>query len=125
MAEALGCVTVKSVLLVPVPPEFVTLIGPVVAPAGTAVEICVPEFTVKTAAVPLNATADVPVNPVPVIVTAVPTAPLVGLNEVIEGGAGGGDPVSTTKFVALVAVLAAFVTLIFPVLAPLGTLVVI
>jgi hypothetical protein len=41
--------------------------------------ICVPpRFTVKLAGVPLKVTAVAPVNPVPVIVTEVPTGPLSG-----------------------------------------------
>ena len=39
-------VTVKLVALVAVPAAFVTVIGPVVADAGTGAVICVVEFTV-------------------------------------------------------------------------------
>src|SRR2546422_103245 len=53
---------------------------------------------------PLNCTAVAPVNTVPVIVTLVPTGPLVGV-----------------KLVALVAVPPGVVTLIAPVVAPVGT----
>ncbi len=55
------------------------------------------------------------------IVTLVPTAPLVGVNDVIVGT---GEAV-TVKLVPLVAVPSGFVTLNGPVVAPLGTVVVI
>jgi hypothetical protein len=109
-------VTVKLDELVAVPAAFVTLIGPLVAPSGTFARSCVSESTVKAlAAVPLKVTLVVPLNPLPVRVTSVPTGPLVGLNEAICG------VTITTKSLALLAVPSAFVTLIGPVLAPLGT----
>jgi hypothetical protein len=78
--------TVKFELLEPVPPGVVTATFPVVAPAGTVVVIEVDETTVKgVAAVVLNFTAVAPVKFWPVIVTAAPGAPLVGVNEVTEG----------------------------------------
>src|SRR5262249_41626083 len=49
--------TAKLVALVAVPPEVVTLMGPVVAFAGTVAVICVLLLTVKAAARPLNLTA--------------------------------------------------------------------
>jgi hypothetical protein len=50
-----GDVTVKEELLVTVePPDTETLIGPVVAPAGTVTINCVFEAAVTVAAVPLN-----------------------------------------------------------------------
>jgi hypothetical protein len=65
---------------------FVTLIVPVVAPAGTVALICVSELTVNVvAAVPLKLTPLAPVKPVPASVTLVPTAPLAGVNELITG----------------------------------------
>jgi hypothetical protein len=48
--------TVKLPLLLPVPPEVVIVIGPVVAPDGTVAVICDAEFTVKLAETPLNDT---------------------------------------------------------------------
>jgi hypothetical protein len=63
------------------------LIGPLVAPAGTVAVICVSEFTVKVPPVPLNMTAVAPVNPLPLIVTDVPTGPLEGLKVLIDGAA--------------------------------------
>src|SRR5581483_4954936 len=68
----------------------VTETGPDVAPAGTVAVIVELDTTVKGAAVPLKATDVAPVNPLPEIVTNVPTGPEVGRNDVIVGGAGGG-----------------------------------
>src|SRR5213593_699798 len=78
-------ITVKTFALVPVPPGVVTLSGPVVAPVGTVAWIVVAEVTVKLALTPLNATAVAPVKFVPLIVTLVPTGPLVGVKPVIVG----------------------------------------
>jgi len=83
-----GGVTLKAVALVAVPPGAVTLIVPVDAPAGTVAAIDVSEPTVNDALVPANLTLVAPVKLVPVIVTLVPTGPLVGLNDAIVGGAG-------------------------------------
>src|SRR5438552_2324842 len=78
--------TVKALVLVAAPPGVVTLSGPVVAPVGTISRIVVAEATVKGAApVPLNVTAVAPVKFVPLIVTMVPTGPLVGVKLVIVG----------------------------------------
>src|SRR5256885_13275473 len=74
-----GLITVKLPALFAVPPEVVTLIGPLVAPAGTVAVIAVAELTVKLALVPLNSTALAPVKFVPLIVTLVPTGPLAGV----------------------------------------------
>src|SRR5205085_3758339 len=107
---------VKLVALVPVPAAFVTVIFPLVAPVGTVALICVSEFTVNVvAAVPLKLTPVAPVKPVPVRVTLVPAGPLTGVNEVMLG------TTVTVKLVALVPVPAAFVTVIFPLAAPVGT----
>jgi hypothetical protein len=100
----------------------VTEIFPVVAPVGTVVAILVAVLEVTVAAVPLNFTvlfAGVVSKLVPVMVTASPTIPLVGLKLVIEGG----GPV--TVKVELVPVRLATVTVIAPVVAPAGTEVVI
>lgn len=113
-------VTVKSVALVAVPLAVVTVIFPVVAPAGTVAVILVAEVTVNVAETPLNLTDEAPVKPVPVMVTFVPTDPLLGENEVIVGGLG-----VTVKLLELVAVPPGFVTLIAPVSAPDGTVAVI
>ena len=65
--------------------------------------------------VPLKATDVAPVKCEPFTVTVVPMIPLVGVNELIEG------VVITLKLPALVPVPAALVTLIVPVVAPVGT----
>lgn len=109
--------TVKLVELVSVPPGVVTLMVPVVAVAGTVAVIWVLESTVKPAVVPLNFTEVAPVKPVPVIVTLIPVAPLVGVKPRMSG--------LTVKLPVLVAVPAEVVTLIFPVVAPAGTVAVI
>jgi len=81
-----GLITVKLPALLAVPAGLVTLIGPVAAPAGTVAVIALAEFTVKLALVPLNRTAVAPVNFVPLIVTLVPTGPLLGAKLAIVGG---------------------------------------
>src|SRR5438034_7382296 len=109
--------TVKLAELVPVPPAVVTLILPDTAPAGTVAVILVAELTEKVvAATPPNFTEVAPVKAVPLMVTTVPTGPLVGVNEEIVGAAA-----VTVKSDALVAVPPGVVTVIFPVTAPLGT----
>jgi hypothetical protein len=63
------------------PAGAVTAIDPVVAPAGTVVTICVAVDAVTVAFVPLNVTVfwpGVALNPVPAMVTGVPTGPLPG-----------------------------------------------
>ena len=109
--------TVKLLALTAVPPGATTVIFPVVAPVGTTAVICVPAlFTVNPAAVPLNRTADVPENPVPLMLTLDPIAPLVGLNPVMLVTL----PV-TVKLPPLVAVPFGPDTEIGPVVAPTGT----
>src|SRR5437667_3516634 len=78
-------VTVKLLLLVAVPPGVVTLSGPLVAPLGTVAAIEVEEFTVKLALAPLNVTPVATLKAVPLIVTLLPTGPLVGAKLVIVG----------------------------------------
>ena len=70
----------------------------------------------KLALAPLNATEVAPVKFVPLIVTLVPTGPLVGVTLVIVGGLA-----VTVKVLALVAVPAGVVTVSGPVVAPVGT----
>src|SRR5437879_5668120 len=115
--------TVKLAELVPVPAEFVTVMGPVVAALGKLTVICVSEATEKypAADAPLNATPVVPVKCVPVTVTEVAVVPLVGVKELMVGAAAP----FTVKLPLLVAVKPLLVALIGPVVAPLGTLVVI
>jgi hypothetical protein len=109
--------TVNFVPLVSVPEGVVTEIFPVVAPGGTVAVIFVSELTVNVAVVPLNFTAVAPENPVPLIVTEVPTGPLFGENEVIVGSA----PLVTVNCAVLVAKPSGVTTLIRPVVAPAGT----
>src|SRR5215471_14253290 len=107
-------VTVKLVELLAVPPAVVTLILPVTAPVGTVAVIFVSETTVNEVALtPPNVTFVAPLRLLPVMVTTVPTAPLVGLKVVIEG--------STKNFRLLVRVLPGVVTVTKPVVAALGT----
>ena len=78
--------TVKLPALVAVPPPLVvTVIAPVVAPAGTCAVIAVEEFIVKIAAVPLNCTPLAESRLVPLITTVVPAVPLVGAKPVTVG----------------------------------------
>src|SRR5439155_23354990 len=107
-----GLMTVKLLPLLAVPPSFPTRRSSDLAPDGTVAVIAVAEFTVKLALVPLNRTAVAPVKLVPLIVTLVPTGPLVGVKLVMVGG------VITVKLLALLAVPPAVVTLIGPVVAP-------
>src|SRR5262245_44904095 len=98
-------------------PPTVTTTLPVVAPAGTAAVMLVADQLVVAAVVPLKVTVLVPwVAPklVPVIVTAAPTAPLVGLRVVIVGV---GSTVNDVP--ALGTPLTVTTTL--PVVAPAGT----
>ncbi len=115
-------VTVNVPELVSVPPGVVTLILPVVAPEGTVAVILLAELMVNVALVPLNFTEVAPVKFEPLITTEVPTGPLFGLNPVMVGA---GCVPDTVKFEELVAVPPGVVTLIFPVVAPEGTVAVI
>src|SRR5262245_16693258 len=78
-------VTVKFVELEAVPPAVVTLITPVTAPVGTVAVIWVSETTVNEALMPPKVTFVPPLKLFPVIVTNVPTGPLVGEKLVMEG----------------------------------------
>jgi len=115
LAIAGGLTTVNELPLVAVPPGVVTLSGPVVAPAGTVAWMEVSELNVKVAPTPLKATALAPVNFVPLIVTVVPTGPLVGAKLAIAGG------LTTVNELPLVAVPPGVVTVSVPVVAPAGT----
>jgi hypothetical protein len=116
-----GTVTVKLVPLVAVPTGVVTDIVPVVAPLGTVAVIDVALTTLYVDAdAPLNFTEVAPVKFVPAIVTLVPTTPDVGLNDVIVGAVA-----LTVKLVLLVAVPPGVVTVMGPVVAPLGTVAVV
>lgn len=117
-----GSVTVKSDPEVAVCSDTVTVIFPVVAPEGTVTFNCVFVAAVTVAVVLLNLTvfsAATRLKLSPVMTTAVPTLPEVGLKLLMEGGVIAGVP--TKKSVVVVAVCSFTVTLIFPVLAPSGT----
>src|SRR5580765_5560215 len=91
---------------------------PVVAPKGTVV-VTVPELlTVNVAVLPPKVTAVAPVKFVPVIVTPVATAPLAGAKDVMAG-------VTVKRVVVIKGPLPGVVTVMGPVVAPAGTVVVI
>ena len=82
-------VTVNVPALVAVPPGVVTLHFPLVAPAGTLAVIFVAELIVNDAFVVPSLTAVAPLKFVPLMVTEVPTGPLVGEKLETVGAAGG------------------------------------
>ena len=112
---------VKELALAAVPPGVVTMIGPVVAFAGTVAVICEGDLTLNEALTPLKVTSVVPERFVPLMVTDVPVVPRVGVKLEIVGV----DPVVTVNGDALVAVPLGVVTAIDPVVAPVGTVAVI
>jgi hypothetical protein len=113
-----GPATKNDAAVVAVPMGFDTLIGPVVAPDGTVVVI-LPFVTTtnELTPAPWKRTVVVPKKPEPKMETGVPTWPLCGENPVMTGAV----MVTTLKFVALVAVPAGVVSVIFPLVAPGGT----
>jgi hypothetical protein len=111
-----GMVTVKGIALLARPPT-VTTTFPLIAPLGTGTVTLVALQLLGVADVPLNAMVLVPcVAPkfAPVMVTAVPTGPDVGLRALIDGGTVTvkGRPLLTRP---------PTVTTTFPVVAPVGT----
>ncbi|CAB4889598.1 unannotated protein [freshwater metagenome] len=76
---------VKEPALSASPPAVATLIEPVVAPVGTTAVIEFTEATEYAATIPLKPTDVAAAMPVPVMVTAVPAAPEVGVKLVITG----------------------------------------
>jgi hypothetical protein len=97
-------VTVNATPLLATPPT-VTTTFPLVAPLGTGTTMLVADQFVGAAFVVLNVTVLVPcVAPklVPLIVTAVPIAPLAGASDVIDGAAAT-PPVTVTLLNAAVA----------------------
>jgi hypothetical protein len=108
-------ITAKFVALVTLPPGPVTVIGPLVAPAGTLATICVSLEIMKTAGWPLKLTAVAPLKFVPVKVTLLPARPEAG-EKLVSVGTG-----MTVKLEALVTTPAGLVTVIGPVVAPAGT----
>jgi hypothetical protein len=111
--------TVKFVVLVAVPSGVVTPMSPVVALGGTVAISWVAEVTLNVALTPLNVMAIAPVKFAPVIVTSVPTGPLVGVKVEMVGAA------RTVNAAALVAVPPGVVTFMVPLVAPAGTVAVI
>src|SRR5689334_9019649 len=114
--------TTKSCELRPVPPVVVALMRPDETFAGTVNESAVVEEMVDEAVTPFNCTvvADV-LKLVPETLIDAPETPDVGVKLVIVGAPG----TVTTKSVALVTVLPPTVTVMRPVVAPLGTVVLI
>jgi hypothetical protein len=111
-----GTVTVNVRLLLARPPT-VTTTFPVVAPVGTGTTMLVADQLVGVAVVPLNVTVLVPLvapKPVPAIVTAVPTGPLVGDRLVRLGG-------TVTVNVRPLLARPPTVTTTLPLVAPVGT----
>lgn len=112
--------TVKGVAEELVPSRLETEMGPLVALPCTTARSRVSEITVKVPVVLkiptilLNDTLVVPVKYLPVMVTSVPTGPLVGVKLVMIGG------VVMVKLVVEEVVPAEFVTLMGPEVAPLG-----
>jgi len=78
-------VVVKFDALVPVPAAVVTEIFPAAAPSGTVALICVAETTLNDAVRVPNFTTVAPLKFVPVIVTALPVIPDIGVNELTAG----------------------------------------
>jgi hypothetical protein len=100
-----AALTVKERGLAAVPAEQVTVIGPLLAPAGTIAVTVVALSTLKYAERPLKRTALTPTRYLPFTVTLVPTGPEVGLKLVSAGvgavdvgdGDGDGDCVSSAR----------------------------
>ncbi len=113
----LGAITTKPCVLLAVPAAVVTMINPLVAPAGTMAVIEFTPFTKKPAETPLNLTLCTLTKLVPVIVICAPAWPLIGLKKLIEGS---GDAAWTLKTPALVALPLLVITVIGPVPAPDG-----
>jgi hypothetical protein len=118
---ATGCCTVKLADDVVVPFEVTTVICPLVAPTGTAVTIWLLADDDTVAAVPLNFTDTGSARLVPEIVTVLLTTPTEGDIPVIVGVVGVTGVVLTVKDEDDVAVPPAVVTVMVPVVAPLGT----
>jgi hypothetical protein len=78
------CVPVNTSGLAVVPPGVVITIFPVFAPVGTSAVTCVSEFTVNVVAfTPPKVTLEACARVTPVMVTGVPTGPLVGVKVLI------------------------------------------
>ena len=95
---------VKSLVLVAVFAPTVTVILPVVVAGGTVATSCVVLPELREAVVPLNLTvleASVELKFVPVMVTEVPTTPLVGEKLVMVGAVGGSGMVASVSAIWL------------------------
>jgi hypothetical protein len=116
-ADSAGIVTAKGAAELAVPLAVEMLMTPETAPVGTVARTCVEETNEKlVAATPPKRTAVAPVRFVPVIVTTVPTGPLVGVKLVMVGVG-----TVTINEDVLVAEPLDVVTVICPVAAPAGT----
>ena len=78
--------TPNEAALVPAPAGVLIAMGPVRALEGTVAVTWESDFTLNFADTPLKVTDVDPVNPVPLMVTFVPTGPEVGLKLVMDGG---------------------------------------
>src|SRR5205807_2108706 len=108
-----------------VPPRVVTVMRPLVAPAGTWPLIWWSESTLAPGSgTPLNLTWVTSVKPEPAIVTAVPAGPLPGTLGPTSAEAGEKPATRgvTSRVAALVAVPPGVVTVICPSLAVAGTI---
>ena len=99
--------------LVATPPGVMIVILLVIAAVGTVAVTCVAELTTNVAVTSPNVTFVVCVNPVPLMTTCVPTAPLVGLKLEMVG--------MTLKIWLLVRMPEGVVTLTDPVVPVTGT----
>ena len=111
----------RNRLLVAVPPGVATANDPLHAPVGTVATICDADITTKGTARPPNVTVVAPDRFAPEIVTLVPTGPLDGDNDEIDGAATGVTTGVTTVNDPLVAVPPGVVTANEPLEAPVGT----
>ena len=118
-----AAVTVNVTPLLATPPAAVTTTFPVVAPVGTvAVMLEAPQLVIVVALVPLNFTLPFPCDGPkldPAITIDDPTAPVLGVNDVMLGAA------VTVNVTPLLATPPAAVTTTLPVVAPVGTVAVI
>jgi hypothetical protein len=113
-------VTVKLCVCTSVQPVLLMVIGPVTAPAGTVVVICVLLLMVKLAVtLLLKRTAVTPVKLLPVMMTLLPVAPLVGERELTVGQA------VTVKLCVCTSAQPVLLMVRGPVTAPAGTVAVI
>jgi hypothetical protein len=115
----LGVGTTVKLMPLLAPPAVVTIMFPVVAPAGTTAVMLVSLHGPTVVAVtPLNFTVLVPCvvpKPDPAITTEEPIVPLLGVRLVMPGAG------TTVKLMPLLAMPLAAVTTTFPVVAPTGT----